>query len=553
VFLFDFFRSFLPLGNPLGFGASDFILLAFTLLLALAAILWRPWLEPRAARLAERTGWCMLLLAGLPVVLRLALLPHHPAPSPDIYDEFGHLLVADTLRHLRLANPAHPLRQFFETQFVLQEPTYSSIYPIGQGLVLALGWTLFGHPWAGVLLAVAALCALCYWMLRAWITPGWALVGGVLAAIEFGPLNQWMNSYWGGAAAAAAGCLVFGALPRLSTWEGRGSAPLLLGIGLGLHLLIRPYESIFLVLSVLLFLIRSEPRKLLKLAPAAGLPLIAALGLTLAHNRQVTGNWTTLPYTLSQYQYGVPAALTFQPDPTPHRELNREQTLNYQMQMSFRGLNFWQRLEYRVRYYRFFFLAPLYLALPAFFWSLREYRFVWVVLTLASFALGTNFFPIFEPHYLAAVTCLFVLVGVTGLQQLSRLSGDAARLVVFLCVAQFVFWYSMHVFDTQEFSMAVRRYETWDGLNHRNPAMRILVNQQIESLPGKLLVFVHYYPQHIFQEEWVYNRADIDGSRVVWARDLGPEENEKLRAYYKDRSVWLIEPDFRPPRFRPYP
>jgi hypothetical protein len=553
VFLFDFFRSFLPLGNPLGFGASDFILLAFTLLLALAAILWRPWLEPRAARLAERTGWCMLLLAALPVVLRLALLPHHPAPSPDVYDEFGHLLVADTLRHLRLANPAHPLRQFFETQFVLQEPTYSSIYPIGQGLVLALGWTLFGHPWAGVLLAVAAFCGLCYWMLRAWTTPGWALAGGVLAAIEFGPLNQWMNSYWGGAAAAAAGCLVFGALPRLSAWAGRGPAPLLLGVGLGLHLLIRPYESIFLVLGVLLFLIRIEPGKLLKLAPAAGLPVIAALGLTLVHNHQVTGNWTTLPYALSQYQYGVPASLTFQPDPEPHRELNREQALNYKMQMSFRGLNFWQRLEYRVRYYRFFFLAPLYLALPVFFWSLREYRFVWVVFTLAAFALGTNFFPIFEPHYLAAVTCLFVLVSVTGLRQLARLSGDAARLVMFLCVAQFVFWYSLHVFDTQEFSMAVRRYETWDGLNHRNPAMRIAANQQIESLPGKLLVFVHYYPQHIFQEEWVYNRADIDGSRVVWAHDLGPEENEKLRAYYKDRSVWLLEPDFHPPRFRPYP
>jgi len=78
------------------------------------------------------------------------------------------------------------------------------------------------------------------------------------------------------------------------------------------------------------------------------------------------------------------------------------------------------------------------------------------------------------------------------------------------------------------------------------------VNQQLASLPGKLLVFVRYYPQHIFQEEWVYNRADVDASRVVWARDLGADENEKLRAYYKDRSVWLLEPDFRPPRLRPY-
>ena len=79
------------------------------------------------------------------------------------------------------------------------------------------------------------------------------------------------------------------------------------------------------------------------------------------------------------------------------------------------------------------------------------------------------------------------------------------------------------------------------------------MSDELAMLPGKLLVFVHYYPQHIFQEEWVYNRADIDGSRVVWARDLGMEENEKLRAYYKDRTALLLEPDFRPPRLTPYP
>ncbi len=30
-----------------------------------------------------------------------------------------------------------------------------------------------------------------------------------------------------------------------------------------------------------------------------------------------------MPYTLSQYQYGVPASLTFQASPVPHRELTR--------------------------------------------------------------------------------------------------------------------------------------------------------------------------------------------------------------------------------------
>ena len=49
------------------------------------------------------------------------------------------------------------MHQFFETFFVLPEPSYSSIYPIGQGMALALGWTIFGHPWAGVVLSLSGL------------------------------------------------------------------------------------------------------------------------------------------------------------------------------------------------------------------------------------------------------------------------------------------------------------------------------------------------------------------------------------------------------------
>src|ERR1700692_3671243 len=248
----DLVRSFQPLRNPIGFGASDFIELTIAALLVLLILISRPWLEPYARRLAPRSGWCMLLLAILPIALRLALLPHHPVPSPDIYDEFSHLLVADTLRHFRLANPAHPLHQFFETFFVLQQPTYSSIYPLGQGLSMALGRMIFGIPWAGVLLSTAAFCSLCYWMLRGWTTPLWALLGGLLAVIEFGPLSQWMNSYWGGAFSATAGCLVFGALPRLRE-SARTRDAALLGLGLALQLLTRPYEFIFLLARALSF------------------------------------------------------------------------------------------------------------------------------------------------------------------------------------------------------------------------------------------------------------------------------------------------------------
>ncbi|HLK21292.1 MAG TPA: hypothetical protein VKT81_20215, partial [Bryobacteraceae bacterium] len=64
--------------------------------------------------------------------------------------------------------------------------------------------------------------------------------------------------------------------------------------------------------------------------------------------------------------------------------------------------------------------------------------------------------------------------------------------------------------------------------------------------------FVRYSPRHMFQDEWVYNAADIDGSRVVWARDLGAEENEKLLRYYPGRTALLLESDLQRPQLSPY-
>ncbi len=109
--------------NPFGFSASDMIELLLTVVLAGFLIAFQSRLRSRMTDIASRTGWCMLGLAALPAILRLALLPHHPVPAPAIYDEFSHLLVADTLRHFRFANPPPALPQFFETFFVLLQPT----------------------------------------------------------------------------------------------------------------------------------------------------------------------------------------------------------------------------------------------------------------------------------------------------------------------------------------------------------------------------------------------------------------------------------------------
>jgi predicted PurR-regulated permease PerM len=413
-------------------------------------------------------------------------------------------------------------------------------------------------------------------MLRGWTTPGWALAGGLLAVFEFGPLNEWMNGYWGGGVSAAAGCLVFGAMPRLrERWLTRDA--MLLGLGLAVQSLARPYECILLLASVLVYFLpdlrkllraprkRDEARKRARAVAVVVLMMLPATAITLIQNKQVTGSWTTVPYMLSRYQYGVPTTFTIQPNPEPHRELTPQQQLEYKMQASFHGnsaetiTRFLERLEYRVRFYRFFLCTPLYLALAAFLVALREWRFTWVALCLLIFALGANFYPFFFPHYIAAVTCLFVLASVAGLERLSRLAirslpagREAALLILLLSAAHFLFWYGLHFFDQQPFSMALRQYETWDAINHGDPAGRTAIQRALAEVPGKQLVFVRYWSQHIFQQEWVYNAADVDGARIVWARDLGADENDKLRRYYPDRAAWLLEPDARPPKLSLY-
>jgi hypothetical protein len=80
---------------------------------------------------------------------------------------------------------------------------------------------------------------------------------------------------------------------------------------------------------------------------------------------------------------------------------------------------------------------------------------------------------------------------------------------------------------------------------------RAAIVQELDALPGKDVVLVKYAPDFDLDREWVFNGADIDGSKIVWARDMGPEKNQELLDYYRGRKFWMVEADGEA-RLEPY-
>ncbi len=272
------------------------------------------------------------------------------------------------------------------------------------------------------------------------------------------------------------------------------------------------------------------------------------------HNHEVTGRWATLPYFVSQSQYGVPAAFTFQPNPVTNRALTAEQQLMWEVENHTHDhpVSWPERLSTL----RFFLLPPLFAVLPFAFTR----RSLWGFAVIALFFAGTGFYPFFYSHYIAAVSCVSLLLAVTGLERFEqdrsarircrRGSGDGRSWI--LCSAHFIFWYGLHLAGTPAIFTATSNYNTTDYINYGDAENRIAIASRLAAESGTQLVFVRYSAAHTVRE-WVHNAADIDHARIVWALDLGPDEDRQLRAHYPGRKAWLLEADTQPPRLALFP
>ena len=77
----------------------------------------------------------------------------------------------------------------------------------------------------------------------------------------------------------------------------------------------------------------------------------------------------------------------------------------------------------------------------------------------------------------------------------------------------------------------------------RGNLKRAGILHEMKQREGQHLLIVRYSPNHDVDDEYVYNPADIDSSKVIFARDMGPDQNKELLEYYTNRRVWMLEPD----------
>ena len=536
---------------------------------------WFAHIERAFVRLARRQGLAVASVGIATFLLRLAILPFHPIPLPFLPDDFSEMLACDTFAHGHLTNPTPAMWVHFETIHVDMHPTYTSMYFPAQGLAMAAGKVLFGNPWFAVLILSGLMCAAICWMLQAWLPPAWALLGGMLTLVRLGLFSYWINTYTGGGLIGAlGGALVLGALPRLMKMA-RFRYGLLMAAGIILSAAVRPYEGLLLCIPVAVALVRwaffgknrPSPAVLLRRA-AAPLLLIVAAGAWMGYyDYRAFGSPFILPYTVNRANYAIASYYIWQPPrPEPHyRHQGMQRFYSGDELKIYSKTHSWPlfvpiTLTKPLRAILFFAGGALLPPLVMLRRVLHDRRIRFLVLSVLVLMAGMLIEIYLIPHYMAPFTAAFYAIGLQAMRHL-RLWSPGSK-PVGLAIVRFSVILCFVIGAARVFGGPLGlKVPEWPGSNWSanwyGPDLygteRARMEAELEQLPGKQLVLVRDSPKRDILDQWVYNQADIDASKVIWAWEMDPAANRELMDYYQGRKAWLIQMDTQPATLSPYP
>ena len=513
--------------------------------------------ERWTGRIAARP-WCAVVFVGLTSLIVCAgVTLTAGVPVPKIGDEFGYRLQGDTFAHWRVTNPTPPLWEHFETIHEIMRPTYTAKYPPAQGVALAMG-ELLGQPIIGAWATTALACSAIVWMLMAWVPARWAIAGGLIAA--FHPqVIEWSQDYWGGSIAMGGGALLIGAASRIAR-SLRVRDAILLGLALAILVNSRPFEgfvlSVLVLAALALVLIKKQSAPLPAILLHLFLPLLVVAALTSVqigyYNWRVTGKPMLMPYVVYDQTYGIAPAFIFE-KPMKEPEFRNPQIREFQEQWF---QTFASQRRSPVALLRAT-MAKLFELARGFLWSglivvallglpgaLARNHSLWIpfgvgILFIATLLLETWMLP----HYAAAATGLLLILVTQSLARLhvwhwgARPAGrNLVRGLAILCLISF-------------FQLGLKmRSADRTGWNYRRQAILNRLRQDT----GRTIVIVRYRPDHNPNREWVYNDADIEHSKVIFARDMGPVENKEIIDFMHDRRPLILDADEPDPEPRPY-
>ena len=508
-------------------------------------------IERFGKKIAGRKGLCVFLVGLSLFVIRGLGAILLGTPLPHYHDEFSYLLAADTFAHGRLTNPPHPMWVHFETFHVIWHPTYMSMYPPGQGLILALGEVL-GNPWIGQLLASALMCAAVCWMLQGWIPARWAVLGGVLVVARLGLLSYFTNGYWSACLPAVGGALILGALPRIQHGARKIHA-VVMAVGLFILANTRPYEGFLLSVGVAIALfawMRGKHGPPVRISWARiVLPLVLTLAPLAAwtgyYYYRVTGSPFRMAYTVNREMYAMGRYFIWQ-KPWPqktyhHAKMQAQYERELREATEYKTLSgFLRRGRGKLYYFwQVYLVPPLPLVLIALPCAARDRRLRVPWMILGIFVVGLAIEVWFLPHYFAPATALLYLFLMQCMRHLrwfewrERPVGLAfVRAVAVIYVATVVLRIGMAV-------MHLHPEKEWQ----HGDMGRAAIVKELDAMPGKDVVLVKYAPDFDLDREWVFNGANIDQQKIVWARDMGAEKNQELLDYYRGRKIWIVEAD----------
>ncbi|MBF0511213.1 MAG: hypothetical protein HQL13_02685 [Candidatus Omnitrophica bacterium] len=494
----------------------------------------------------------MVVLVGILALAACAYVGFRRGlPVPIIHDEFSYLLAGDTFAHGRITNPTHPVWKCFETFHELQKPSYMSRYPPMQGVFLAIGQKCCGHPVWGVWLSVALMCASICWMLQAWVSPTWALIGGLLAIIHpfIGAASPWAQTYMGGAAAAIGGAWVIGALKALSKKRDIGNA-FIMAFGMAIVMNSRPFEGALFIMPILMLLVfwtfwaekdfrKSFIRIALPSLIVVGILTVLAMG---CYNKAITGRFFVMPCMLYEQTYSRYPVFIGQKE-RPVITFNNEQMRKFDGEQIYseyvkysKYQTHWQTIGDRFlnTYYskttvKGLLLIPFVLCLCLLFF--RNKWILFLTATIGFYVVVQSSIIYNDFHYFAPFMGACFVMMMMGFRILNSFRFKQFPLGALLTIGYLVFIVYTGLVEMNKPDLIGAR--TW--YKQRQGMIDSLKKQG-----GKHLILVGYGQGHTYHNEWVYNEADIDKAPVVWARSLDNFSNQALVRYFHDRKIWFL-------------